>query len=207
MVINWSLSPVDRFRDRFRNGSIGLMDTARSWLDHGSQAEELGADVKLFQPGGLQINLEMDGPILELEIDCSSLAGEARKFAYRQHAGSLHRGKYGRDALLLRRADENDMAPTGILRIGDGAHQESPAAELLTCDGLLQSAAERVATENADRDWLCGTAEGALGPAHKFGEVVERGRLHLVFVDLSPRACRPEDPQEGSLATPRRQQR
>src|SRR5580658_2988488 len=77
------------------------------------------------------------------------------------------------------------------------ANSKRSAFNRLSTNHFLQRVAKRIASQNANHDWILGCPKRPGGPFHEFREVIKEGRLHLVFVDLlAARSTREQHPQE-----------
>src|SRR5580658_11057348 len=76
------------------------------------------------------------------------------------------------------------------------ANNEGSALDGSSFHRIFQRMAERILAENADRHGFIRTQKGTSGPLHEFGEVVQKGRLYLIFVERFFRRCADETASE-----------
>jgi hypothetical protein len=150
------------------------------------QTHQLGADMKSAAVRGSLIDFKPDFAVLHGETDHHSLRSGISSVSHREKARRLLNRENRVDFFVGPGTDEQDMTSTGLPGFGDAADVDGPRADFLAGHHIVQRAAKRVFTQNADREWFSRVPKSFVRPIDELGEVIEKCRFHPILTHRLP---------------------
>jgi len=129
-----------------------------------------------------KVDIEANFVAVEPEIDDYAGGAGSFPFSNRQNAGSSGDAGRGDRMFAFGGTDKHNLAAHRLFGGGDVADDERMTIYCPAGNRILQRTAERVATGNADYKWFIRVLKRGGRPFYEFGEIVDEGGLHLIFV-------------------------
>src|SRR6266540_23307 len=141
--------------------------------------QQLGADRQVCRVRRPRVDLEPDTVPVSHEADHASTLGEAVVITHGENRPILETRGNLVQSIAGGIADEQDVTGLDLVDAVIAPNLEGPSSELLTADGLIEKALERVGPQNADDERSLGVGKGRRRPIDELREVEQEDRLHV----------------------------
>jgi hypothetical protein len=150
-------------------------------VDDSGQREQSGIDTQAGPLNRIYVNGESQFVIFQKELDPATALRKSLALPHDKHTGPFQAAQYFRQTLFFPLANENKLTYLQLRGFIDPAGQEFPIMNGFSPEDLIECAAKRVVSKDADSNWSFVTLKNVRGPFDEFCKVQKKRGFDLIL--------------------------